>query len=115
MDERLEKALEFANFRHTLAIEKKRLKEKLKVDLTIAHNGGIFYIDRNLIGVLNSLNESEPETAVLLDDREVPVLIEDFPSFRTMVIQKYFQVINQYYMDYEALKKKRTVKDLVSL
>jgi hypothetical protein len=115
MDERLEKALEFANFRHTLAIEKKRLQEKLKSDLTIAQNGGIFYIDRNFLGFLNFINESEPESAVVLDDREVPVLIEDFPAFRLEAIQKYFRVINQYYMDYEALKKKRTVKDLVGL
>ena len=115
MDDRLQQALEFANFRHSLAIEKKRLKEKLKVDLTIAHNGGIFYINRNFIGVLNSLNEFETETAVLLDDREVPILIEDFAQFRKTVLEKYFQVINQYYLDYEAIKRKRTVKDLVSL
>jgi hypothetical protein len=115
MDERLKKALEFASYRHTLSLEKKRLKEKLKYDLTIAHNGGIFYITRNFLSFLTLLNDSEPESVVLLDDREVPILIDNFSEFRNSAIQKYFRVTNQYYLDFEAIRKKRTVKDLVDL
>lgn len=116
MDERLEKALEFANFKHSLALEKKRLQEKLKTDLTIAQNGGIFVIDRNFLGFLNFITDgADSESAVILDDRQVPILIEDIAKFRREVIQKYFRVTNQYYLDFEELKKKRTVKDLVRL
>lgn len=116
MDERLDKALEFANFRHSLALEKKQLQEKLKSDLTVAQNGGIFNIDRNFLGFLSFISEdNDGESTVILDDRQVPVLIDDISKFRKMAVQKYFQVTNQYYVDFEALKKKRTVKDLVNL
>ena len=116
MDERLAQALDFASFRHSLALEKKRLKEKLKSDLTIAHNGGIFNIDRNFLGFLSFISEdNDSGSAVVLDDRQVPILIDDITKFRTDAVRKYFQLTNQYYLDFEALKKKRTVKDLVNL
>ena len=116
MDERLEKALEFANYRQTLALEKKRLKEKMKAGLTFAQNGGIFFIDRNFLGFLHFISQDEEtESAIVLDERQVPILITDLEQFKRIAIQKYFEVTNQYYVDFEALKKKRTVKDIVEL
>ena len=85
------------------------------VGKVVKHNGGIFYITRNFLSFLTLLNDSEPESVVLLDDREVPILIDNFSEFRNSAIQKYFRVTNQYYLDFEAIRKKRTVKDLVDL
>ena len=116
MDERLEKALEFASFRHALGLEKKRLQEKLKSDLTIAQNGGIFFIDRNFIVFLNTIDpDSEGESAVVLDDRNVPILIDNLTEFKKFVTETYFRVINQFYLDYESLKKKRSPGSLINL
>ena len=82
----------------------------------MAQNGGIFSIDRTFLGFLNFISEdNDGESVIVLDDRQVPILIEDFGAFRREAIQKYFQATNQYYIDYEALKKKRTVKSLVDL
>lgn len=116
MDDRLSKALEFANFRHALGLEKKRLQEKLKSDLTIAQNGGIFTIDRNFIVFLNTIDpDSEEESAVVLDDRNVPILIDNVTEFKKFVTETYFRIINQFYLDYEGLKKKRNPASLVGL
>ena len=49
MDVRLEQALDLSKTRYTLFLEKRRLQEKLKADLTYSVNGGQFYIDRNFI------------------------------------------------------------------
>jgi hypothetical protein len=49
MDDRLKKALEFANYRQTFAIQRKTLKEKTEAELTHGYNGGVFKIDRSLL------------------------------------------------------------------
>ena len=59
MDVRLEQALDLSKTRYTLFLEKRRLQEKLKADLTYSVNGGQFYIDRNFIVYLNLLVPSE--------------------------------------------------------
>ena len=49
MQEQLDKALEFANYRQSFAIQRKTLKEKIDAKLTYGVNGGIFKIDRSLL------------------------------------------------------------------
>lgn len=116
MDERLEQALQFSKYRQTLFLEKRRLQEKLSNDLIIIHNGGKFTISRNLIVFLNLIIPDEgTNSVVLLDDNNNPILVEDLAKFRTDISSLYFSVINQYYMDFEDLKKKRTVKAIVDL
>ena len=48
-DQRLEKALEFANYRATLANQKAKLKDRCEAQLNYAYNGGIFHISESLI------------------------------------------------------------------
>lgn len=116
MDSRLEKALEFANFRQTLSIEKTRLTEILKSKLKIYRNGGYFQIDRNLIVFLNLIHPTdESNSVVLLDDNFVPVLIEDLTAFRVEVTNLYHTLANQHFLDMNELKKKRSVKAIVDL
>ena len=45
-DERLEKALEFANYRQTLFNQKKILQDNCEAQLSYAYNGGTFKIDQ---------------------------------------------------------------------
>lgn len=116
MDARLEKALEFSKFRHSQYLEKRRLQEKLQADLTIAHNGGLFTIDRTLIVFLNQVTpEAGTGSITLLDNNLVPVLIADLVAFRRDVLDKYTKVIAQYYVDYERLRRARTPQALFDL
>lgn len=116
MDKRLEQALDFSNFRHTQTLEKRRLQEKLRVNLTLGFNGGTFFIDRNLIVFLNTImtdNDSDP--LIILDEKMIPILIDDPVTFRQVVISKYISSVNQYYYDYESLKKKRSATAIIDL
>jgi hypothetical protein len=116
VDTRLEKALEISKFRRTLYLEKLRLQEKLKSDLTIGYNGGRFYIDRNLIVFLNLITPVEgTNSVILLDDTQNPIRVDDLVKFREQITNTYFTVINQYTLDIDALKKKRTIKAIVNL
>jgi hypothetical protein len=113
MDDRLVKALEHANYRQTLGIERQRLRDKARAELVIAYNGGLFTVDRTLIGFINSIKDYG--SAVILDDNDYPVQIDDLEAFQARVVGVYFEVTNRYLTDYEQIKRKRTAAKLVDL
>jgi hypothetical protein len=116
MDERLERALEFSNFRYTAYLEKRRLQEKLKSDLMFYHNGGRFFLDRNFIVFLNLITPEEGTgTITVLDDKLTPVLVEDIKKLQKEAIDQYSSVTKKYHIEFESLKKKRSVKSLIDL
>jgi len=53
-DSRVEKALEFANYRATLNNQKQKLKDQCEANLNYAFNGGLFYIDQTLISFIGN-------------------------------------------------------------
>lgn len=116
MDERLSQALEFANYRQTLYLEQRRLKEKTKSSLTFAYNGGIFFVDRTLISFLNAVTPEEgTNSIVIFDDSYNPIHIEDLYHFRKEVVSLYCSVANWHYQEIFELKQKRSPKAIIGL
>ncbi len=116
MDEQLQKALEFSNYRQTLAIQKRILKEKIDAQLTYACNSGVFKIDRSLISFVQLfIDQGRVENVPLLDSNENPIMIPDLESFRDEIMDRYYNSILEYYTEYEKLKKSRSVEKLVDL
>jgi hypothetical protein len=115
MDQRLEQALEFANYQYTIHLEKKRLQAKLRSELELAYNGGIFTIDKNFIVFLELFNPDDDGSVTVLDDNLSPIIILNPEEFKKEVQNTYFRAVNQYRVDFETLKKKRSVKDIVGL
>lgn len=116
MDDRLSKALEFANYRQTLAIQRKTLKEKINGRLTFGHSGGLFKIDRSLIVFVQMLIDQGRTTDVpLIDENDNPVLVNDLESFRDDILDRYFTATLEYYEEYDKLKKSRTVEKLLDI
>jgi hypothetical protein len=116
MDVRLEQALDLSKTRYTLFLEKRRLQEKLKADLTYSVNGGQFYIDRNFIVYLNLLVPSEGTvSATILDDNLTPIYIEDLQQLQKDVLNLYTQVVNQYQQDFDQLRRKRSPAAIMNI
>jgi len=116
MDDRLSTALEFANYRQTLAIQRKTLKEKINGRLTFGHSGGLFKIDRSLITFVQMLLDQGRTTDVpLMDENDNPVLVNDLQSFRDDIVDRYFTATLEYYNEYNNLKKSRTVEKLLDI
>jgi hypothetical protein len=115
MDLRLEKALDSSKLRYTLHLEKRRLQEKLRADLTYSVNGGQFFIDRNFIVFLNLLTPEEGRlSTTILDDNLTPIYIEDIAQLQQDVLATYTRTVNQYQIDFDALRKKRTTAAIVN-
>jgi hypothetical protein len=116
MDERLSKALEFSNYRQTLEIQRRTLKEKIDSRLTYGFSGGLFKIDRTLITFLQFLiDQDRKENIPLIDSNGNPILIEDLVGFRDEVLERYFTVVFEYYGEYQKIKNSRSVEKLIDL
>jgi len=110
MDDRLTKALEYSNYKVTVFQQKQNLKLRLENLLTYAHNGGMFKITQELISFVDALLRREVEDVVLVDARENPVKIANLEEFYDTILGQYFEATNEYHLEFEKLRKARSVK-----
>lgn len=114
MDERLKNALDFSNYRQSLSVQRKTLKEKMQAKLTYGHNGGIFKVDQTLLNFVSMLcSDGRTTGVVLLDVNDNPILIEDLEKFKIEIFDRYFTVTFEFKEEYDKLKKSRSVEKLV--
>lgn len=114
MSTRLSKALEFANYRTTLNNQQAQLKAKTQSLLSYSINGGTFTIDIPLITFCKQLLDEKETQVVLLDIYNNPVLIQ-LESFYDEIRSRYFEVTNDYYAEYEKLRKSRKVHRILDI
>ena len=79
-DDRLHKALEFANYRQTFFNQKQILKNKSEALLSYSTQGGTFKVTQELIAFVGTFVQQEYEEMVLLDTNENLIKIEDLKS-----------------------------------
>lgn len=115
MDERLEKALEFANYMKTLSNQRRVLQEQFKESLIYFYNGSQFTISIELINYANMLVEKDITVdVVFVDDNEIPVAVANLTVFLENIQDQYFRALNKYYVDYNKIKSNRSVEKLVA-
>jgi hypothetical protein len=115
IDERLEDALVSSNYRSAFNIKKLNIKLKFEKDLIYAVNGGIFTISQQLISFTDVLVRRGQTQAVLTDNNNNCVLVENLEEFLDDIIGKYIEYSNAYFTEIKALKTKRTTKAVVGL
>jgi len=114
MSTRLTKALEFANYRITLNNQQSQLKAKIQSQLSYSINGGSFTINRELITFVKILIDDGEKEAILLDIYNNPISI-DLKSFYEEIMSRYNEATNDYYAEYEKLRKARKVHKILDL
>lgn len=112
MDERLEKALDFSNYMSTLNNQKRVLLEQFNENTKHYQGGGQFTINTELMSHVSTLT-SVTNQAILLDDNNIPILVEDLTLFLKEISNKYDQSLSLYYQEYQKLKKNRSVEKLI--
>ena len=115
MEERLQQALEFANYRQTLNNQLRTIKIKAEGQLMFSEAGGTFSIDQQLICFLDLLEREEQTTVTLLDDNKSPIQIADVAEFKKKIMTRYFEVTNDYFRETQLIKKSRTVKSILDI
>lgn len=113
-DAKLSKALEFANYRLTMNNQQAQLRAKTEGLLCYSINGGSFNIDRELITFCKMLMDSGTESAVLMDVYNNPILVE-IATFYEEILSRYFEVTNDYYIEYDKIRKSRKTHKVLDL
>lgn len=83
--------------------------------LTIGYQGAMFTVKLELINFVKQLLDLKVSQYIFLDDNENPVLITDLIDFHSKLLTQYTEALNEYYTEYEKLKKIRETKGLVGL
>lgn len=112
MDDKIQKAFDIANYMATLAAQKQVLKEEFNQNLLHFQNGGTFTITRELILFVNLLKGVDSR-AVLVDDNNIPIEIEDLGTFLETILSKYQFAVNGYHTKYLKIKHARTVESIL--
>ena len=115
MDERLEKALDFSNFRLTLHNQKQNIKNIFNDKLILYHNKGQFTINSQLLCFLKIFLEQNKVSGILLDDMDNPIKITNIQDFFDKALSIYHNAINDYYTEFEKLNRSRNIKKLLDL
>jgi hypothetical protein len=109
MDERLEKALNVANFMATFNNQRELIKQEYKEHLIYHYNGYRFTVSLELMNFINLNVLSGINQIILIDDNENPCIIEDIENFSDDINDVYYQATNQYHQKFNELKKQRSV------
>ena len=112
--ENLEK---YASERFELNRQKQTLKEQQQQRLSVTYNGGLFYVDMNLMTYLsmrvtNAGLFQQSREDIIPDSYDTPIKI-DVQDLLVLCDQRWKEVHNDWYNEYEELKTKRKVKDVV--
>lgn len=113
IEERLEKALEFSNYRSTLNRQMQAVKLRFQNSLSFSKNGSTFKITPELISFVGTLITMGKEQGLLLDIHDKPASITDLLAFLDEITDIYYKSMNQYLAECKKLSMGRSVKALI--
>jgi hypothetical protein len=114
MDERLEKALQTANFMATLNLSRKTAFEEFKQGLIFYHNGCSFTADLATIANLTSLC-SHTESGIIIDNNNITMEVAILKEFLDKCVTLYKTESEKYLAKYNNIKKQRNISNLIDL
>lgn len=115
MDQRLKEALEYSNYRLSLATHKKNLLLRAEAIRLVSESGGMFQSSEELILWVDHLIRSDIEQYVIVDINKQPILLNDLTSFKEKLMDAHAKSMNLLHSETEKIKRARTVDKIVSV
>ena len=113
--QRLEKALDFSNTMKTFNLNKNNLKVKTQNLLSHSTSGGSFTVDQSLISFMHFVVFNGKTEISILDKNQIPIHIEDTEKFLSEISSLYFEVVNDYYNEYQKLRSSRKIQKVLEI
>lgn len=113
--QRLKNALDFSNTMKTFNLNKNNLKVKTQNLLSYSTAGGSFTVDQSLISFMNFVVSSGKTEISLLDKNNIPIHIDNTEKFLDEVSSLYFEVVNDYYNEYQKLRSSRKIEKVLEI
>lgn len=109
----LKKLLEFANYRQTLANQKKNIKERMTILQSVHYDGGSFKANQETIAFISTLINMKKETAIVIDTKDKAIEIADLKDFLETLVSAYISSTNEYKTQLDKLSKMRSIKKIM--
>ena len=113
--QRLENALDFSYTMRTFNLNKNNLRIKTQNLLSYSTAGGSFTVNQSLISFMNFVVSSGKTEISLLDKNDIPIHIDDTEKFLDEVSSLYFEVVNDYYNEYQQLRSSRKIEKVLEI
>ena len=113
MDTRLEKALEFSNYRRTIEIQRKTLKTRVDTMLNINYQNSIFKANAETISFVKALVDLGNTDGIVMDTKSNPIEIDSLSEFLEALVDAYNTAMNEYFAGYSKIQKARNIKKLM--
>lgn len=113
MDTRLEKALEFSNYRRTIETQRKTLKTRVDTMLNINYQNSIFKANAETINFAKTLVDLGNTEGIMMDAKGNPVEISDLNKFLETLVDTYNGAMNEYLAGYSKIQKARDIRKLM--
>lgn len=113
MDERLEKALEFANYRATLANQKRNIISRMKILQKVHYKNGSFEANKETISFIKCLVDLNKTSAIILDEKENAIEIENLEEFLEILVSAYVDSMSEYKIQIDKVNRARNIKKIM--
>jgi len=113
MDQDLIKAYNFGNYSRTIQNQIDLLKLKMKKQLQMSRFGGSFELTPEFIIYIKAYADQGIYRAVLLDKFDNPVQVDDMENFFQDVLTIRRNVLNDFYEQFEKIRKTRNLTDML--
>tara|TARA_B100000953_G_scaffold215110_1_gene177790 strand:+ start:667 stop:1059 length:393 start_codon:yes stop_codon:yes gene_type:complete len=113
--QRLENALDFSYTMRTFNLNKNNLRIKTQNLLSYSTAGGSFTVNQSLISFMNFVVSSGKTEISLLDKNDIPIHIENTEKFLDEISSLYFEVVNDYYNEYQKLRSSRKIEKVLEI
>tara|TARA_A100001388_G_C28337065_1_gene297157 strand:- start:66 stop:416 length:351 start_codon:yes stop_codon:yes gene_type:complete len=114
MDSKLEKALDFSNFRQTLHNQQQTLFSKVEDLKLLTYRDRLIKTSEQLIALTKTMIDLEYAEFVVDDINGNPVKIDDPKDFLENIVYTYANAKNEHFQGYEKIRKARSIKKLVN-
>jgi hypothetical protein len=113
MDERLEKALDFANYRATLANQKRNVISRMKILQKVHYKNGYFNANKETISFVKCLIDLNKTSAIILDEKENAIEIDNLTEFLEILVSAYVDSMSEYKIQIDKVNKARNIKKIM--
>lgn len=115
MDQRLKEAIEYSNYRLTLATHKKNIRLRAEAIQLVSDSGGMFRASEQLILWLDYLIRNGTDQYVLNDSNDQPILVKDIPSLHKKLADGHAKAMNLLHAENEKIKRARTIAKVADI
>jgi hypothetical protein len=114
MDDRLKKALDFANYRLTLQTQRKNIDARVESMLLLNYNNYVFKVTQDLIGYVSAQVSLNPKKVLYIADSIGNTSsIDKSKEFLKKLLETYDKAMQLKWDEQQKLKKARATKTVV--